>query len=381
MDAGTYMPQATLSGKLEVFVAGTRQATTTTIYRAAAANSVCARLGGARGRFESTGGSANGRVASLGRVGVPWLPRRRRSVKAKASGRRITLLPTTAPQTTHANAKLEWDWRLADRGRPARRKLQPRALANFANNHFFAKDLLQTSGYVGDIDWQLGAHLFLNAKARRSSTTHSAVARAYQDYVANSGGTGIRYVTEHRNEVRMGVTVMRADILTMQQLGIPFDQKVQYKYFGIAREYMLTGKTHFGGSAGYLKRDTLYRTSATLSGSVWHTRLLGGPEPRPRSCFSAGRQLTAYLDSQCDYFVSNAVSVAPTGHPARSLSFAPCSIHTIVTGIFLAPIRCGAGAGRAPRDRVFREIHCQPGSRSELIRVTRRTCLSVADRQ
>src|SRR5439155_21844902 len=91
-------------------------------------------------------------------------------------------------------------WRLADRWSGQLGANYNQALANFANNHFFAKDILQTAGYLGDIDWQLGAHLFLNANARRSSTTHSAVARAYQDYVANSGGTGIRYVTDIGNE-------------------------------------------------------------------------------------------------------------------------------------------------------------------------------------
>jgi hypothetical protein len=260
-------------------------------------------------------------VASLG-FGYEWLPGAQ-LFKANAGAAYNRFANNGILNNTSRYAKLEWDWRLLDRWSGKLGANYNQSLANFANNHFFAKDILQTSGYFGEIDWQLGAHLFLNANARRSSTTHSAVLRAYEDYDANAGGTGIRYVTDIGNEFGWEYRYTHGSYPHNAQLtGIPFGQKYDESTSGLHMKYMLTGKTSFEGSAGYLKRDYPLSSIGDFSGSVWRAAVTWAPGAKTQVVFSAGRQLTAYLDSQSDYFVSNAVSIAPTWTPTTKLSFA-----------------------------------------------------------
>jgi hypothetical protein len=260
-------------------------------------------------------------VASLG-LSYDWLPHAQ-IVKAGAGVAYNRFANNGILNNTSRYAKLAWDWRLADRWSGKLGANYNEALANFANNHFFAKDVLQTSGYFGEIDWQLGAHLFLSANARRSSTTHSADARVYEYYIANAGGTGIKYVTEGGNEFGWEYRYTHADYPHNTQVtGIPFDQKYTESTSGLHVKYLLTGKTRFEGSAGYLKRDYPTSNYGDFSGNVWRAALTWAPGAKTQVVFNAWRQLTAYLDSQSDYFVSNGVSIAPTWAPTTRLSFA-----------------------------------------------------------
>ena len=87
-------------------------------------------------------------------------------------------------------------------------------------------------------------------------------------------------------------------------------------------KYLLTGKTQFEGSAGYLKRNYPVTNSGDFSGTVWRGAVTWAPGAKTQVVFSAWRQLTAYLDSQSDYFVSNGASIAPTWAPSTKLSLA-----------------------------------------------------------
>jgi exopolysaccharide biosynthesis operon protein EpsL len=260
-------------------------------------------------------------VASLG-LGYEWHPGVQ-TLKGNAGVAYNRFANNGVLDNTSRYAKLEWDWRVADRWSGKVGGNYDRSLANFANNHFFQKDILQTSGYFGEIDWQVGAHLFLNANARRSSTTHSAEERVFEDYVAKTGGTGISYITEAGNELGWDYRYTHGSYPHAAQLtGIPFDQKYDESTSGLHVKYLLTGKTHFEGSAGYLKRNYPLSNIGDFSGTVWRAAATWEPGAKTQVVFSAWRQLTAYLDSQSDYFVSNGASIALTWAPSSKLSFA-----------------------------------------------------------
>ncbi|MFL6602487.1 MAG: outer membrane beta-barrel protein [Steroidobacteraceae bacterium] len=260
-------------------------------------------------------------VASAG-LSYQWQPSAQ-TIKANAGAAYNRFANNGILNNTSRYAKLEWDWRLADRWSGQLGSNYTEALANFANNHFFAKDILRSSGYFGEIDWQLGPHVFLSANARHSSTTHSAAERVYEDYAANTGGTGVKYVTEAGNEFGWEYRYTHADYPHNAQVkGIPFDQKFAESTSGFHLKYLLTGKTQIEASAGYLKRDYPTSNYGDFSGSVWHTTLTWAPGAKTQVVFNAWRQLTAYLDAQSDYFVSNGVSIAPTWQPTTKLSFA-----------------------------------------------------------
>jgi hypothetical protein len=223
---------------------------------------------------------------------------------------------------TSRYAKLQWDWRLTDRWSGNVGANYEQLLANFANNHFFAKDVLQTSGYFGEIDWQIGSHVFLSGNARHTTTTHSAVERQYEDYAANAGGVGIKYVTQAGDEFGWDYRYTHGNYPHNAELtGIPFNQRYDESTSGLRVKYALTGKTGFEGSAGYLKRDYPTSSLGRFSGEVWHATVTWAPAAKTQIAFEAWRQLTAYLDSQSDYFVSNGLSIAPTWRPTEKLSF------------------------------------------------------------
>jgi Putative beta-barrel porin 2 len=259
-------------------------------------------------------------VVSAG-VSYSWLPRLQDfEVAAGLSYNRFA--NNTSLNNTSRYAKLEWNWRLAERWSGRAGANYEQLLANFANNHFFAKDILQTAAYFGSIDWQIGSHLFLDANARHTTTTHSAVARQYENYAADSGGFGVNYLTQDADEFGWEYRYTHGSYPHNVELtGIPFNQRYDESTSGLHVKYMLTGKTTFEGSVGILKRDYPSSTIGDFSGDVWHAGVTWAPGAKTQIVFDAWRQLTAYLDSQSDYFVSNGFSIAPTWNPTEKLSF------------------------------------------------------------
>jgi exopolysaccharide biosynthesis operon protein EpsL len=308
-------------------------------------------------------------VASLG-LGYDWHPGVQ-TLKGNAGVAYNRFANNGFLNNTSRYAKLEWDWRVADRWSGKVGANYDRLLANFANNHFFQKDILQTSGYFGDIDWQVGAHLFLNANARRSSTTHSAQERVFEDYVANTGGTGVRYVTEAGDELGWDYRYTHGSYPHAPQLkGIPFDQKYDESTSGLHVKYLLTGKTEFEGSAGYLKRNYPVTNSGDFSGTVWRGAVTWAPGAKTQVVFSAWRQLTAYLDSQSDYFVSNGASIAPTWALSTRLSLALLYSHDRDRYIGTSPGAATVPVPDARRETVRSGKFIATWAPAELLRIT-----------
>lgn len=361
MDAGTVYTAGQPARQLEVFVSAQTNYDDNLYRLPAYLSTQAAGLGSDASRMDRID------VASLG-LGYEWRPGVQ-SVKADAGAAYNHFANNGVLNNTSRYAKLEWDWRLADRWSGKLGANYNRSLANFANNHFFAKDILQTSGYFGEIDWQLGPHLFVNANAGRSSTTHSADARMYEDFVANVGGTGVSYITEAGSELGWEYRYSHGSYPHNTQLtGIPFDQKYGESTSGVRVKYMLTGKTRFEGSAGYLKRNYPLSDIGDFSGTVWHAAVTWAPGAKTQVVFSAWRQLTAYLDSQSDYFVSNGASIAPTWAPTGKLSFALQYSHDRDRYIGTSPAQAAVSGAR--HETVESGKFIATWDPAELIRIT-----------
>jgi hypothetical protein len=227
----------------------------------------------------------------------------------------------TALDNTAADGKLEWDWRLTDRWSGKVGGNFDRALASFANNYFLGKDLLDTSGYFGEFDWRLGTHWVATATAKRTTTSHSAVIRKVDDYSSNSGAFDIDY-TDSLGDV-FGGEYRYANGLYPHEAeinGLPFDRSYHDSTTGFHITYLLTGKTTFRGSAGYLKRTYPNAVIGNFSGNIWRASLEWQASAKSDLLISAWRELNAYLDSQSDYFVSQGASIAPTWTPTEKLA-------------------------------------------------------------
>ena len=260
-------------------------------------------------------------VGSAG-LSYQWLPGVQ-VIDIKAGVAYNRFAKNSALNNTSRYAKLQWDWRLADRWSGKAGADYEQALANFGNNHFFAKDLLQTHGYLGEVDWQIGAHLFVNGTARHWSTTHSAASRQVDDYVANAGSVGVHYLTQVGDEYGWEYNYTHGSYPhnAAPLIGKPYDQKYDESTSGLRVKYALTGKTRFEGFAGYLKRVYPGSVVGNFSGNVWNAAVTWAPGAKTQVVLKAWRQLAAHLDSQSDYFVSNGASIAPTWAPTEKLSF------------------------------------------------------------
>ena len=259
-------------------------------------------------------------TASAG-VNLQWLPGAQ-AVTVSSGAAYNHFARNTALNNASGFAKIDWDWRLADRWSGKLSSHYEQTLANFANSHFFAKDVLHTYGYAGEIDWQIGSHLFLDANAQHSTTTHGADARQYENYVADTGGFGVGYLTEVGNQFGWDYAYThgnypRGTDLVGTQFGRRYDQSTSK--FNL--KYALTGKTTLQGDAGYLKRSYPNFNTGAFSGTIWNAILTWNPGAKTQVAVNTGRQLTAYLDSQSDYFVSNATGVSLAWSPTLKLSF------------------------------------------------------------
>jgi exopolysaccharide biosynthesis operon protein EpsL len=223
---------------------------------------------------------------------------------------------------TAADGKLEWDWRVTDRWSGKVGANFDRALASFANNYFLGKDSLDTLGYFGEFDWRLGTHWVATATAKRTTTSHSAAIRKIDDYTSNSGAFDIDY-TDSLGDVFGGeYRYTNGRYPHVSEInGLPFDRSYHDNTTGFHVTYLLTGRTTFRGSTGYLKRTYPNAGIGNFSGSIWRASLEWQGGGKSDLLISGWRELTAYVDSQSDYFVSQGLSIAPTWKPTEKLTF------------------------------------------------------------
>jgi hypothetical protein len=221
------------------------------------------------------------------------------------------------------DAKGEFDWRLADKWFGAVGGSYDQALASFANNHYFAKDLLHTTGFYGDANWLVGYHFLLNANLHHTTTTHSVAVREYEDYVADYGGFGVSYATTAGNTFGWDYRYTRGSYPHNPLVGgLPFDQRYDENTSTFTVKYALTGKTVLDGSAGYLRHVYPESSSGNFSGVIWRADLTWSPGAKTQLIFSGGRQLAAYVDAESDYFVATSESVTAAWKPTEKLDFA-----------------------------------------------------------
>ena len=85
-------------------------------------------------------------------------------------------------------------------------------------------------------------------------------------------------------------------------------------------KYAFTVATELDVSAGYLKRNYPESEFASFSGDIWSAALQWQPTDKLQWVLTGWRQLTAYVDAESDYFVSNGASVAPAWSANETLT-------------------------------------------------------------
>jgi len=217
---------------------------------------------------------------------------------------------------------LEWDWRLNTNWSGKAGVSYYRGLANSGNTGYYARDVVQREDYFGTIRYQVGPHWALYGGVIGADTSQTAVAEQLYDFNSKAGNAGIEFATSSENTVRLeyrytDATFPRDFVLN----GAPFNSNYNEDIEQILVKYVFSAATELDVSAGYLKRDYPQSAFAAFSGDIWRAALQWQPTDKLQWILTGWRQLTAYVDSESDYFVSDGVSLAPTWTATGALKF------------------------------------------------------------
>ncbi len=88
--------------------------------------------------------------------------------------------------------------------------------------------------------------------------------------------------------------------------GLPFDRDYYSNLLAARMLYHLTTTLSLQGDWGYLKREyTAANASQNFSGDIWHASVASQPQEKLTITLLGARELTAYVDAESQYFVSN----------------------------------------------------------------------------
>jgi opacity protein-like surface antigen len=212
-----------------------------------------------------------------------------------------------------AKGNLDWDWRLGTYWSGQAGVSYYRGLANFANTGYYARDVVQREDYLGTVRYQVGPHWALYGGFTGANTSQTAVPEQPYDFRSKGGNAGVEFATSSSNTVGVEYRYTNANFPQEFVLrGAPFNSDYNEETARILVKYVFSAATELDASAGYLKRDYPESRFATFSGDIWRAALQWQPTDQLQWVLTGWRQLTAYVDAESDYFVSNGVSLTPT---------------------------------------------------------------------
>jgi hypothetical protein len=206
-----------------------------------------------------------------------------------------------------------WDWRLWEQLSGQAGIDYYRAIASFANTTFYARDLVDKLQYFANARYQFGPHWAIFGGVLDADTSHSAPAAQLNDYHSKSGDVGIECVSASDNkliwEYRYTDGLYPHDSVFN---GAPFNPDYNEDTARLLFKYAFSDQTIIEAAAGYLKRYYPDARIGAFSGDIWRVSLQWQPKETMQFVLAGWRELTAYLDSESNYFVSKGGSVSPT---------------------------------------------------------------------
>jgi hypothetical protein len=173
--------------------------------------------------------------------------------------------------------------------------------------------VVQREDYFGTFRYQAGPHWALYGGFIGADTSQTAVPEQLYNFNSKAGTAGIEFATSSSNTVGLEYQYTSANF--PQEFivnGAPFNSDYNEETARILVKYVFSAATELDASAGYLKRDYPESRFATFSGDIWRAALQWRPTDQLQWVLTGWRQLTAYVDAESDYFVSNGVSLTPT---------------------------------------------------------------------
>ncbi len=219
---------------------------------------------------------------------------------------------------TGGNADVLWDWQVASNWSGKLFAKYDRAQANLDNYRFFDQDIVDAARYGGEVRYGVGSRWRVFAGGAAQDTEHSAVLRQTENFASTTGRSGVEYTTPAGSSLAAEYLVTQADFPEAEALAGAargYEETIPT----LRGRYVLSVKTFFTASLGYLDRDYDNPVATDYSGEVWSLGMYW--EPRAKLAFEieAWHKLRAYVDAESDYFIGDGASIAPTWRPTTTL--------------------------------------------------------------
>lgn len=215
---------------------------------------------------------------------------------------------------------LAWDFSLGSNWSGSVKARYDRKLASFSNYRFFARDVVETAGYNGEVRYAIGSRWAVLGSGSVAETGHSAPSRQVNKFKGETLRGGIEYRTPSNNVIAFDYrdTAARFPIADSTPGGLPFRYDEQQP--GVTMFYAFTAITQLRARAAYIERDYMDPRLGDFSGPTWNLALHWAPSIKLYFDVKGWHELTAYADAESDYYVGEGISITPTWEPTSKVT-------------------------------------------------------------
>jgi hypothetical protein len=223
---------------------------------------------------------------------------------------------------TSGHAQLGWRWSAGSRWSGRLGGRHGRTLGSFANTSTFAKDVIDTSAYDGDLRFALGSRWSTTVGGRRSQTLHGSEQRRGDDVDVAFSQVGLEYRTPAASVLSWTYAESDAEFATQALAGIESasDYRERTASFGI--ESALTNKIVANVRIGRLDRTYPSAPTADFAGSPWSAELRWAPTAKSRIALRRWNELRANLDAEAQHFESTGIGLTASWSPIATIEIA-----------------------------------------------------------
>jgi hypothetical protein len=225
------------------------------------------------------------------------------------------------------NDRVAWNWGLGSALSGMLGADYSRLLGGFVNVQVYSRDIVNRADYFGSMRYQIGPRWGIFGGLLGTTYSVSSAQATYNNSTSKGGEVGADFTTELN---RIGFDYRYNDSRAPNSAnvnGVLFNPDFREERARVLFRHVLSEKTIFDASAGYLKREYPTAAIGSFSGEVWRASLQWQPTPKTQLLFGAWQQLSADLTSQTDYFVDKGQSITPQWTPSEKITVSASVAH------------------------------------------------------
>jgi Putative beta-barrel porin 2 len=223
--------------------------------------------------------------------------------------------------------RVAWNWGLGSALSGMLGADYARSLGGFVNVQVYSRDVVNRADYFGSMRYQIGPRWGIFGGLLGTTYSVTSPQATYNNSTSRGGEVGVDFTTELN---RIGFDYRYNDSRAPNSAllnGVVFDPDFREERARVLFRHVLSEKTIFDASAGYLKRDYPSTAIGSFSGEVWRVALQWQPTPKTQVLVGAWQQLAADLTSQTDYFVDKGQSITPQWTPSEKITVSASVSH------------------------------------------------------